>query len=359
MPVARHARSVCILSVLLAASASNAAPTLDGQITPADGYLLLTEVGFARPFLGGSATTSDQVAESSTFSWWDGIGNRNVSGPDNRADIINVYVAFDATHLYLGLTGPTAPFNSFGQPDPAFSNDIGDLYLALDLNGGLTPAPGAKLRATDSHNSFAAKAVDFLGWQPTHFIGVQYVDNGGGGGGWANLERAVTHAVLAAEGQSLGNGGFDWAAAINPAASYDTHNNNAGEFEIKIPWALLGLSGPPDASNPLRMAAYITQNFGNFDAYDSAPGIGNNIVHEQIGDCPGDPDTGGQLGACDPGSFANSGPGSNFVADLNFDPGRLDGIDTIEEYFSVVVPEPTTLGLAALAGLFGFRRRAR
>ena len=66
----------------------------------------------------------------------------------------------------------------------------------------------------------------------------------------------------------------------------------AGEFEVAIPWAMLGLDeGGPAPGEPLRLAMYTTQNHGGYDVYDSGPGLGNAVVHEQIGDNPGDPDS--------------------------------------------------------------------
>lgn len=338
-------------------SVQAAVPTVNGSVNPvAEGYIHLTEAGFAAPLPGGQTTKSDFAGETASYNWWDGINNVNVPANDNRGDVIDVFMNYDAQRLYLAVRGPTALFNSWGD-NPGASNDIGDLFLAIDAGGG---AAAGSLRADQSHNSFGGpKAVDFNGWRPTHVVGMQYVDNGGGGGGFANLmSTGLSPSMIAGESQSLANGMFDWAAAVNASAGYDIINGNAGEYEIAIPWSMLGLSGAPNAANPLRIAAYTTQNFGQADVYDSAPGWGNSFAFEEIGDCPGDPDTGGQLGACDPGSFVGSLPGSNFVANLNFNPGRLDGIDTIEEYFQVSIPEPATLLLAAL-GVAAIRARRR
>ncbi|MBN2563549.1 MAG: hypothetical protein JXQ75_21730 [Phycisphaerae bacterium] len=337
--LARRGAVVCgvcvVLASLAAGSSALASPTINGIIDPAtEGWLLLTEAGYAEPVPGGSTTTSDQVGESCTFHWWEGVSEVDVEAADNRGDIINIYLTQDSDNLYLAVAGPTAPFNDWWEENELARNDIGDLYIALDVDGG---AASGHIRADEGHTVYGTKAVDFLGWAPTHVVGVQFVDNGGGGGGGADIETTVTHQEIAGEGQNQNDGGFDWHATIRsgPDAPYDTVNLNAGEFEFAIPWSLLGLpQGGPPTGQPLRIAAYITQNFEQSDVYDSGPGVGNQTVYEELGDCPGDPDDSGQLGACDPGSYAGSQPGANFVADINFDPGHGDGIDTIEEYMS-------------------------
>lgn len=353
------------LVILASSSAQAFPPVIDGSISLSDGWLHLTEQGYAQPVFGGSPTASDQIGESAVFHSWDGFNNTDVGTSDNRGDVINVFVAFDNNFLYVGVAGPTAPFNNWFEQDSRARNDIGDLFLALDTNAA---GPSGNLRAADGHRNFGgAKAVDFEGWTPSYVVGVQYVDNGGGGGGFANVESTGPGgSQLVGASQNNNSGGFLWGAGINnTSASYDTVNGNAGEFELRIPWSVLGLSGPP--TSPLRLAAYITHNYGGSDVYDSGPGIGNLSVFEEIGDCPGDPDSGqlGSLAACDAlgqpgGAFANSFPGANFVGNpLNGPVGHDDGIDSIGEYFSVVVPEPTTLALLGVAAVFGLRRQRR
>lgn len=326
------------LALGLAAGSACAAPAINGSINQAaDGWTLLTESVHAIPLAGGSSTKSDSSVESSTFHWWNGLANQDVAFFDNRGDIINIYVAYDREYLYLAVAGPTGPFNRFTDQSANASNDVADLFLALDLSGG---NPGGELKAALTHNTFGLKAVDFLGWTPTHFVGTQYVDNGNGGGGLSNLFAVnAANSVARSAGQGVNDRGFLWNAAINNAAAYDNHNANAGEFEYRIPWRAFGFAQRPVSLN-FRVASYTTQNFAQADAYDSAPGWGQGFAFEEIGDCPGDPDTGGQLAACNPGSSFGSTASSNFVADISGAPGRNDQIDTIEGSLQFVIVAP-------------------
>lgn len=356
---------------------ATAVPTIDGSVnTGAEGWSVLTEQANAAPFGGGSASASDNIAETAVYHWWDGSSDRYFSS-DNRGDVINVYATWDANALYLAVAGPTVPFNSWGESGTGGNNDQGDLFIAIDTN-----AAGASgfLTATNGHASYGGvRAVDFLGWTPSYVVGVQYVDNGGGGGGWANFEQTASHNVLAGEAQNQNNGGFDWMAAVNGSASYDagSHGGNgfAGEYEFRIPWALLGLSSAP--TQAMRIAAYTTQNFDRSDVYDSGPGTGQTVLHEEIGDAPGDPGPGynqnGVIGTLlagdglgddtgdgDDGAINGSFPGADRDGgDLTAAPNHADGLDTIGEYLTIQIPEPGTLALMAigLAGL-AWRRRA-
>ncbi|MBY0113258.1 MAG: hypothetical protein K2Y21_10580 [Phycisphaerales bacterium] len=314
-----------------------AAPVVNGSVAEvSEGWTRLRESVNAAPVSGGSTSASDSVAESSTFHWWDGLTLRDVPFFDNRGDVINVYVAFDREYLYLAVGGPTAPFNKFTDQSAKANNDVGDLFIAIDASGG---AASGLLKATDGHNTFGVKAVDFLGWTPTQFVGTQYVDNGNGGGGLSNFWTVgATNPVTRSAGQGVTDRGFLWNAAINGAASYDTFNQNAGEFEYRIPWKAFGFAQRPVALT-LRLAAYTTQNFAQADVYDTAPGVGQGTVFEELGDCPGDPDGAGQLQACNPGSAFGSTASSNFVANIAGSPGRNDEIDTIEGYLQVLVPQ--------------------
>lgn len=363
---AKHRFALVIVGVFLFAIApsTQAAVTVDGIVSAGEGWTLLTENLYAAPYNNGSGSvgSSDQVGESSGFNWYSTGAGQNIDFLDNRGDVMNVYIAWDTVNLYLAVTGPTVPFNSWDNnpsvgSEPDRDNDQGDLYIAIDTAGG---AASGGLSASGGHTTYGVKAVDFQGWTPTHMVGIQYVNNGGGGTGFANIERLSDHSTTG-EGQNLLNGGFDWHGTINNNATYDNFNQNTGEFELAIPWSLLGLSaGGPAPGEPLRLAMYTTQNFAGYDAYDSGPGLGNTVVHEQIGDNPGDPDSNGQLGPTDPGSFGQ--PGSNEIQQFAFSPSHEDGVDTIEEYYSIVVapvPEPSTFVLATvgLAGLWTFGRR--
>ncbi len=354
-------RAIVVLAWIGVAAVASAVPTIDGSISGGEGWLHFTEDPDARPVLGGSTTHSDNIGESSSFFWRDDLNAVNHTFQDNRADVMEFYVAHDVNNLYVAVAGPTAPFNSF--TDTGGNNDQGDLFIAIDTSGGTA---SGSLNVNNTHNSFGGvRAVDFLNWTPTYFLAVQYADNGGGGGGRANIEQATTHSISADEGNTTSDGGFEWRASINASAAYDTVNGNAGEFEFRIPWGMIGLpSGGPADGEPLRFAMYVTQNFAQYDPYDSGPGFGNGTSHEQIGDNPGDPDSGGLLGPTDAGSLHS--PGSDYTADLSLSVGHDDGVDTIEEHYSFVanaVPEPGTfvmmfLGLAGIVAVRFLPKRA-
>jgi hypothetical protein len=358
----KHAvkQTIIPVAIMLAIAASNAsAVSVDGTISGGEGWFHYTEDPYAAPYLGGSTVNSDDLGETSQYNWWDGLAGENrgfTTGP--RGGVNQIYYAVDSTYLYLAVSAGTAPFNSWSDGGPGTSGDQGDLYIAIDTNGG------TQLNANSAHTSYGRKAVDFNGWQPDYILGLQFVDNGGGGGGGANIEQTITHSVVAGEGQGQSNGGFDWNAAVQ--------SGTEGHYEFKIPWSVLGFGSQPIGIE-FKLAMYMTQNYTDFDAYDSGPGVGNRSPggtepYEQIGDNPGDVDTLDRLGASNamaPGSL----PGSNYVlpgfinADINNDyniVGHGDEIDTIEEYYNFIipVPEPSTALLVtfSLLGLLGLRR---
>ena len=356
---------VSALSLLSVCGVASAAPTIDGAVNSGEGWLLLTEVSNALPALGGSAINSDATGETSTFNWWDGLfsgGGQNVRFTDNRGDIIRIWYSIDDTNLYLAVGGPTVPFNrfqDFGAADSRRVNDQGDLFIAVDAAG----EPASASRSANDGFAFRfapndRKAVDFKGWRPTCVIGVSFVDNGGGGGGYAEVNFFDSNTFLfAPQGNSLSS--FAWDSTLHSARAYDTINGLVGEFEFKIPLSSLVAQGIIVPGSPLRLAAFTTQNFAGSDVYDSAPGVGNGIVHEQLGDNPGDPDWDAVnmlplLGASDVGSNFGSSPSANFVAGaFPAEPGLRDGVNTIEEFLEFIpVPRPVIVccGLADLVG---------
>ncbi|MBN8644701.1 MAG: hypothetical protein J0L61_05605 [Planctomycetes bacterium] len=350
-------RSAVVVAALgaacsLAPTASAQCVSVNGRVDRAvEGWTLLTEAANCVPSIGGSASSSDAVAESSGFNWWDGINSVNVPMNDNRGDIIQLFWYADSQYLYLACTGPTLPFNSFTDNGPKASNDQGDLYIVLDasLNSGTDPIVNTP--AVGSTQCFGFRAVDFsntFGFSPSHVFAVQFVDNGNGGGGRAKFESLSPYSATPDIPQQNETAGILWHATLNSSAAYDTRNQNAGEFEVRIPWSSLGFPGRPGPGFQIGLAAFTAQNFASSDAYDSAPGIGNGTFFEQIGDCPGDQDAGpsGTLGACDAGSFGASQPGANFVASLTFQQafvGPQDEVDTIAAHFRFV-PTPICQG---------------
>ncbi len=356
--------------VASAATIAQAAPTVDGNIGGAEGWLTMTEAANAQPEMigGGSAVYSDERNESSSYTWYT-AGGAARTFRDNRGDTIILNVASDLNNLYLAIAGPTLPFNRFNDNvlgdlnEADYDNDQGDLFVAIDAAGG---AASGFLSQTNGHKSYGIKGVDFDGWTPTHVLGVQFVDNGGGGGGAANLESVGSGAtsVLAGEGNGLNNGGFDWNATVAGGRLYDIGGdanfaNVAGEFEFVIPWTLLGYaagSGGPAAGEDIRLMFYSTHNGAKWDGFDSGPGLGNASFHEQIGDTPGDVDHDGvnYLPGASDGVPGGTLPGSNEIVDFSATPGHFDGVDTIQEYFAWtvnVVPEPGTYALFGMGAL--------
>ncbi|MBU0677758.1 MAG: PEP-CTERM sorting domain-containing protein [Verrucomicrobia bacterium] len=327
---------------------------IDGALDSGEGYTTLTENTYGRLAPGGSTVYSDlDTIETASYHWWDGGADHGFStGP--RGNLQDVRVAYDINNLYIGIVAGTAPFNSWS--DTGGDNDQGDLFIAIDAADGTA---SGNLSSDAGFNGFGLdtsghKAVDFESWTPTHILGVQYVDNGGGGGGYAMLERMSDHDEVH-EAQSQNDGGFDWAAA---AGSTDA------QYEFMIPWSMLGIADP-FSINDFRLNAYMTQNGAGWDVYDSAYGYGQGEgqFYEEMGDHPLDPDDSGDfLGAGDAGQYGvpfGSFPGSNFVGtDGSVD--HSDGIDSIGGYlaFGTTVPEPSTVTLL-LIGVGIVTRRLR
>jgi hypothetical protein len=368
-----------LAGVLAGGSIGWSAPLLDGSIG-SEGWIHLTENPYAGPYLGGQQYRSDDfnagdgTVESSGYHRWDGAADVALGDAANpRGNVHNLFVQWDTSYLYVAAQGPTVPFATWNGPNAGSGNDDGDqgdLYIAIDAGGG---NPSGFLTANDAHRSFHnannPQAVDFEGWQPTHFIGAEWVRNSdfASGQGYANIEAAGTHAVSAGEGHYANNGGFEWAAGLQTVDGF-----NMGVYEFAIPWSDLGFAGIPNRN--FRLAMYTTYNDDYHDVYDSGPGVGQGEggIHEEIGDFPGDYDDGAGDDGLDAGTAGQYGvpfgsfPGSNYV-DPNSNnygaaPNRGDQIDTISEYLTIaVVPEPGTLALVflGLTGALTLRRLRR
>jgi len=362
-----------MISLLFAGAVSASASTFLSPSTPGvdgsvdGGYTLLNESIFANT-PGGQSGSSDLLGEASGRHRWNDGGSVNedigTDGTHPRGDIQSIYATWDRDNLYLALVGPTLQLNDFtGNGTSGVDDDQGDVFIAIETGEGRSIAASSGLASdagwgSDTTAGFGnAKAVDFTGWSPDYVVAVQYVDNGGGGGGYAELVNLGTSAV-SGEGQGQANGGFDWAS------------NLGNTLEFQIPWTSLGFSGGFDPSQPenvgtFRLTAYTTANFAFFDTFDQGPGIGQGFGNsfEQIGDSPGDDDTGGLLGPSDGGSIpGGSNAGSNFVSGGPVSTfGVNDQIDTLggNLNFSVgSIPEPETFTFAVfgLICLRFFRR---
>ena len=265
-----------------------AGAALDGYVDSS--YTLITESGFSVPARDGATNHSDYVGELSARSmytaspetlvdvWTEGAG----------ADIEDFYVTWDTNYLYLAVKGPTCFHSGFGPPDR------GDLFIAIDVSNtprsAITPT---QQKGGDGRN----KLVDFAGWSPTHFIGVEYIELGGTNGladiRWAN-GAVITNDVRP---NTDSNKPFEFNGRRDTAVT-----------EFKIAWDLLG--GQPSLTNglPWNFAVYVTANDDGYDTYDNAPGMGqgtNNIYQfESLGDTPYDGDhcavTNGGTGSTDP-----------------------------------------------------------
>jgi hypothetical protein len=116
---------------------------------------------------------------------------------------------------------------------------------------------------------------------------VEWVDNTDftAGDGFANLEQAGTHTVVAGEGHGTSDGGFEWAAGFDSG-------QNRGMYEFAVLWTDLGFTGGSAPVQELRLAVYTNAEFDFYDTYDSGPGAGQPGPFEEIGDHPGDLDAG-------------------------------------------------------------------
>jgi len=299
-------------------------PTVDGAVD-ANLYTHITETPFAAPLTGGSSSNSDFVGESANNQvYTDGTGGFLHS--DGSTDIQQFRLTYDANNLYLIIEGPSAfqstPFDQM------------DLFVAIDTDN--TTGTGEILTNTQVPY---AKRVDFAGWSPEYFVAIERVEFGND---YASFHPAGGAATASDTGFNTGATGFQvgYTNAIT---------------EIQIPWTLLG--GAPNiyTGTTFNFAVYTTYDGDNYDVHDSAPGVGNGTVYEEIGDLPYDADYcswGNNIN--DPVLNALDAGCNNCEADGNYGPGDDDNgfggdcgnkspasdnttgdVDTIEEYFQI------------------------
>ena len=321
-------------------------PVLDGFVDTS--YVLLTEAPFAAPLAGGLTNASDSAGEAASSTIYDTLLDStvpdftavNLAGEGHTADIRKFHVTWDADYLFLAVEGPTAFHRGFGMPDRA------DLFIAIDTRDS---------RCTDTTptqkqgGDIFSKKIDFAGWQPSHFVGLEYCQLGGSAG-YVHLTRAFTDAAGTITSK------FIVATDVVP----NTQGTNTFEFnarrdtavtEFRIPWGQLG--GRPDACTGAawNFAVYTTGNENGYDAFDTAPGVGQSVSNgfEAVGDCPFDADycgtrrdpvTGLAETSCGWGESDNqSGPGipnaPKIPSSDNSGAWNNNEVDTIQEYFRV------------------------
>lgn len=333
-------------------------PTLDGYVNPiTEGWTLLTEHTFARPVRGGSENHSDAIGEQSSKTIYDtnadpDVGDFNsidISTEGHDADIEDIFVTWDTNYLYISVVGPNAFHTGFDAVDRA------DLFVAIDTsNSRISDITPVARKGGDMFN----KNIDFAGWQPDYFIGVEYINNGGGSG-YAQINRAyystngtVTNTVI------LGTDSVPNSISTNAFEFNGRRDTAATEF--RIAWSVFG--GKPSGST-WNFAVYTTGNLDNYDAYDSAPGIGQSSTgFEVLGDVPFDGDhvgtgfCGGCNAGCgdgivDPvtGVLDSSGgygeddhhtgvgcsSGAKVPSSDNTNPFNNNEVDTVQGYFQV------------------------
>jgi hypothetical protein len=220
----------------------------------------LSENPHSSPFGGCGAPggPSDAAFESSAYHLFRASGAfvDEPLPPGGCMDVRETWLSWDTAFLYLGVKGPNELY------------ERGDLLIALDV------LPGG---GVSSQFSPWLKAVDFCGWSPDFFLAIEAPKSAGG---YAALLNSSHFAVLES---NSGTSPLLWEDG-----GYRSCDDGGMYYEFKVPLAVLGLaSGVPQE---LRFAAYTTGEDNGFDAYDSGPGCGQTIVHEQIGDYPYDGD---------------------------------------------------------------------
>jgi len=333
-------------------------PTLDGFVNPvAEGWSLLTERTFARPVQGGSAIHSDSVGEGAAKTIYDtnadpdvsDFNNVDISTEGHDADIEEVYITWDSNHLYIAVVGPNAFHTGFGAPDRA------DLFIAIDTNDSRISdtAPVAR-----EGGDMFYKKIDFAGWRPEYFVGLEWINNGGGSG-YAQISRAYYATNGAVTNTVILGGDHTPNTLTNSVLEFNGRRDTAAT-EFRIAWSVFG--GRPNGL-PWNFAVYTAGNLDNYDAYDTAPGTGQSSTgFEVLGDVPFDGDHVGTnfCGGCNSGcgdgvvdpvtgvldssggygeddhhTGAGCSSGAKVPSSDNTNPFNNNEVDTIQGYFQV------------------------
>ncbi|MBP8251517.1 MAG: hypothetical protein KAX40_04075 [Herpetosiphon sp.] len=309
--------------------------TIDGSIgdwtcTPdtnsVAGSPLITE---SRYVGGGSSTDSDWINETSAFRWDDGSATQFLPS-QKTADIKRFHVTWDSIYLYMAVVGPNQAWSD---------NDLMDIFIAIDtdtITGTSVVLPSdwsinSGIKQNRVMSSPADKRVDFAGWQPDIFINI-FRDQGNpiGLGAYADIRTK----------DSPDNPTYPMTWGTDWSASYADNDGGGGIHEVRISWTRLGVAQPnQNVGLTMNFAVYTTYNPEGYDAYDSAPGVGNGTSNESIGDNPGDSDrcvtndpvTGVLDGNCGAG---NNDLGAGTIRQPSSDNAQAD-IDTIETYFTI------------------------
>lgn len=339
-------------------SCRSGSPTLDGYVNPVDeGWTLLNEEFFARPFIGGSEIHSDTIGESAAKTIYDtnadgdvsDFSSLDISTEGHDADIEDVYVTWDTNYIYFAVTGPNAFHTGFGVTERA------DLFIAIDTNNSRISDTSPVAR---EGGDMFAKNIDFAGWKPEYFIGLEWINNGGGSG-YAQISRAYYSTNGTVTNTTIAGADHTPNTLTNSALEFFGRRDTA-ITEFRIRWSVFG--GRPSGA-PWNFAVYTTGNLDNYDAFDTAPSLGQSSTgFEVLGDVPFDGDHVGtnHCGGCNAGcgdgvvdpvtgvvdssggygeddhhTGAGCPSGAKVASSDNSNPFNNNEVDTIQEYFQV------------------------